>query len=65
MVHGKGSATGWFVPLSAHAGVHAALTLAVALAVRPDFWWLAAIDFALRFAIDRGKARYVLVLVAK
>ena len=50
---------------SAHAGVHAALTLAVALAVRPDFWWLAAIDFALHFAIDRGKARYVLVLVAK
>ena len=56
MVHGKSGATGWLVPLSVHAGIHAALTLAIALAVRPGLWWLAAIDFALHLAVDRGKA---------
>jgi hypothetical protein len=62
MVHGKGSATGWLVPLSAHAGIHAALTLGIALAVRPGLWWLAVVDFALHFAVDRGKALVMLRL---
>ena len=56
MVTGKGAERGWVVPLAAHAGIHAAGTLLIVLAVRPSFWWLAAVDFVVHFAIDRGKA---------
>ena len=56
MVHGKGAERDWVIPLAAHAGIHAAGTLLIVLAVRPSFWWLAAVDFVLHFAIDRGKA---------
>lgn len=49
---------GWnFVaPLSIHSGVHAALTLAIVCYVNCEFWWLALIDFAVHFVMDRIKA---------
>lgn len=49
---------GWdFVPpLSIHCGIHAAITLTVALYVNPALWWLAAIDFVVHFTMDRLKA---------
>jgi hypothetical protein len=52
------SRAGWdFVaPLAIHCGVHAALTLAVALYVNSNFWWLAVLDFAVHFTMDRIKA---------
>lgn len=50
--------SGWafLVPLAFHAGVHAALTLAIAIAVRPALWWLALIDFVVHAVMDRIKA---------
>ena len=56
MARGKERARGWVAPLFAHAGCHALLTLAVALAVAPRLWWVAAADFAAHAAIDRAKA---------
>lgn len=52
------SRPGWdFVPpLAIHAGVHAALTLAACLYVKPDAWWLAVLDFVVHFTMDRIKA---------
>lgn len=47
----------WILPLAAHAGVHAAFTFLIALCVRPGAAiWLALLDFALHFTIDRLKA---------
>jgi len=56
MVHGKESARNWLVPLSLHAGMHAAGTLVLALAIAPGLWWLAAVDFAVHGLIDRIKS---------
>jgi hypothetical protein len=56
MVHGKEARTRWLRPLAAHAAIHAAGTLLLALAVGPAFWWLAPVDFVLHGAIDRAKA---------
>lgn len=52
------SRAGWdFVaPLGIHCGVHAAMTLAVVLYYNPACWWLAALDFAIHFTMDRLKA---------
>lgn len=49
---------GWdFVPpLAIHCGVHAAVTLAIALYLNPSLWWLAVVDFAVHFVMDRIKA---------
>lgn len=55
MACGKDRRTGWALPLLAHAGWHAALALAIALAVAPRLWWLAAVDFAIHFGVDRSK----------
>ena len=55
IAHGKEATAGWIVPLAAHAGIHAVLTLAIAVAVRPSLWWLAILDLVVHFAIDRGK----------
>lgn len=52
---GKDSRSDWLRPLAAHVAVHAAGTLAIALAVAPRLWWLALVDLALHFAIDRAK----------
>lgn len=54
---GKFKRVGYILPLSAHCGVHAVFTAAVALAVNPA--WaipLALADFVLHFAMDRVKA---------
>lgn len=56
MARGKERPEGWFWPLAAHAGCHGALTFAVALVVAPRLWWLALVDLAIHFAVDRGKA---------
>ena len=56
MARGKGRARGWGGPLLAHAGCHASLTLAIALAAAPRLWWIAAADFVVHAAIDRAKA---------
>lgn len=56
MARGKERAEGWLWPLCTHAGCHAALTLGIALLLLPRLWWLALVDFAIHFAIDRGKA---------
>ncbi len=49
---------GWdFVPpLAAHCGVHALFTLIIALKVKPEYWWLAIVDFVAHFIMDRIKA---------
>lgn len=49
---------GWdFVgPLSAHAAVHALMTLGIVLSVRPLLWWLALVDGGVHFVMDRIKA---------
>ena len=49
---------GWdfILPLSIHCGVHMLLTLALVLYVQPSLWWLAILDFAVHFLMDRIKA---------
>lgn len=44
------------LPLSLHAGVHGALTLAIAVYVNNSLWWLAFADFAIHFVMDRIKS---------
>lgn len=57
---GKLKERGWAAPLAAHAGVHAAFTLVIALVVSHGWLGLslilAAFDFAIHFAMDRIKA---------
>ncbi|MBX3023065.1 MAG: DUF3307 domain-containing protein [Bdellovibrionales bacterium] len=52
------SRPGWdFVPpLAIHCFVHALMTLAIVLCVDPAAWWLALLDFAVHFTMDRIKA---------
>lgn len=52
---GKDGRTGWFLPLALHVAGHAVLTLAIAVSVAPRLWWLALVDLAIHFAIDRSK----------
>lgn len=52
----KFQAEGWQIPLAAHAGVHAAFTLAIAAVVQPSAWWVCLVDFVVHFAMDRVKA---------
>jgi Protein of unknown function (DUF3307) len=56
MAIGKAQERGWVVPLATHAGIHAALTLLLMLALLPSLWWLALVDFAVHSVVDRGKA---------
>jgi len=56
MATGKEQARGWAVPLAAHAGCHAALTLLLVLVIAPGLWWLGPVDFLVHGGIDRGKA---------
>lgn len=53
---GKFKPTGWALPLAAHAGVHAAFTLAITVFVQPSAWWLCLVDFVVHFLVDRVKA---------
>lgn len=47
----------WILPLTAHAAVHAGLTLLIACCFKPKIAiWLALFDFAAHFTIDRIKA---------
>lgn len=55
MARGKEQARGWLSPLAAHVGCHTAATLLVALVVAPRLWWLALVDGAIHFGVDRGK----------
>ncbi len=56
MAVGKERPAGWLAPLAAHAGVHALMTAAIALAVAPSLVWLAAVDFVIHATVDRGKS---------
>jgi hypothetical protein len=56
MACGKAQSRGWLAPLATHAGVHAALTLLLMLALLPSLWWLGLVDFVVHTVIDRGKA---------
>lgn len=55
MARGKEQRQGWLLPLSAHVGCHVAATLLIALVVAPRLWWLALVDGAIHFAVDRAK----------
>lgn len=55
VARGKEARVGWLVPLTAHVATHAAMTLVISLAVAPQLWWIALVDFAVHFAIDRAK----------
>jgi hypothetical protein len=56
MVSGKGAQQHWALPLLAHAAVHAAGTLLIVGIAAPSLWWLALIDGAIHFTVDRIKA---------
>jgi hypothetical protein len=55
MASGKEQPQGWLKPLLAHVGVHAVSTLVIFAALAPFYWWMGIVDFAVHFAIDRGK----------
>lgn len=55
MAQGKEKPTGWFAPLTAHAGVHGVFTAAILWLTAPAFTWLGLVDFVVHFAIDRAK----------
>ena len=46
----------WILPLTAHCGVHALFTLGICAVINYQLWWLALVDFALHFTMDRIKA---------
>jgi hypothetical protein len=56
---GKFKESGWVLPLTAHCGVHAYMTLMIAAVVTGNVGVMvgvAALDFSLHFAMDRLKA---------
>jgi Protein of unknown function (DUF3307) len=59
MVVGKGKASGWIAPLTAHSAIHAGGTLAICLVLAPALSWLAAVDFIVHFWLDRWKELFV------
>lgn len=57
MLKYKVSATwNFIVPLSMHCLIHSGFTLFICLIIDPSYWWLAILDFAVHFAMDRLKA---------
>ncbi|MEO0879968.1 MAG: DUF3307 domain-containing protein [Pseudomonadota bacterium] len=57
MVNGKGRAgAGFIFPLFVHVFLHASLTLAIVAVIDPSLWYLAVVDFAVHFVIDRLKS---------
>ena len=55
MANGKEQTQGWLAPLTAHVAIHAAATGLIFAALAPAYTWLAAVDFAIHFGIDRAK----------
>ena len=55
MALGKTQTTGWVLPLSVHAGIHAIGTLLICLALAPALSWFAAADFIVHFLLDRAE----------
>ena len=55
MALGKEQPRGWVAPLLAHVGVHAAATAVIFAVLAPAYVWMAAVDFAVHFGIDRTK----------
>jgi hypothetical protein len=55
MANGKEQPTGWLAPLLAHVAVHAAATAIIFAALAPAYIWVAGVDFAVHFAVDRVK----------
>ena len=56
IARGKESETGWFWPLTAHAGIHGLFTAAIFAYAAPGLAWLGLVDFAVHFAIDKAKS---------
>ena len=56
MARGKEAERGYLAPLSAHAGVHGALSALICLLFVPSLWWFGLVDFAIHWAIDFGKS---------
>lgn len=56
MARGKEAEAGYLAPLSAHAGVHGALSALIALLFVPSLWWLGLVDFVIHWVIDFGKS---------
>jgi hypothetical protein len=55
----KKVSAGWafLLPLSLHCGVHSFMTFLILVGFgRLDLWWLALVDFATHFVMDRLKA---------
>lgn len=46
----------FLVPLSLHCLTHSLFTLLIVLIIDPSYWWLALLDFAVHFVMDRLKA---------
>lgn len=46
----------WVAPLFCHVSVHALFTSVIVSFVNPSLWWLAWVDFAVHFTMDRIKA---------
>lgn len=44
------------LPLASHCLVHGGFTLLICLYYAPFLWWLAILDFAIHFVIDRIKS---------
>ncbi len=57
MVRGKAKPGAKFViPLTVHVFIHAAMTYAIVMAVKPSLWFLALFDFAAHFTMDTIKS---------
>ena len=54
----KKALPGWnfLLPLTLHCSVHAVITFLITAVVNIKFWWLALLDFAIHFTMDRIKS---------
>jgi hypothetical protein len=58
---GKGKpGLAFIAPLASHCAVHMIFTIVILVIVKPEYSWLAAIEFVAHFVIDRAKATYKL-----
>lgn len=56
MLHKTSPGWDFLAPLSVHCLIHAALTLVIVCWWQPALWWLALVDFATHFIMDRIKS---------